>query len=508
MFAINALVCCKSTKQSRGQRRGVVKAGLSLAALLLAASGAFGQGTVPQQVDDALAKGQFSAASQLIRKSLTAANTNSADYKQLLFELDRLERIKKDFRLTESALFAQLQKRMKGITWQEFQLWIQEKRFDSREIDGERRYMATSVSNLFCRHPELEARRLPPERTEAHERKVLETVRTIRASARVEQKPYVLPKTFRVTMTVKADAGAVPVGEPVRAWLPIPRKYPFQDEFTLRSTSSPVVDVAPEDSRIRSVLLEAPAGKKGTEFTIHYDYTMRGIYFDVDPAKVRPGVSDPAVREFTNQVVHISFSPQMRALSDRLVAGETNPWVKARRFYEWIGQNIQYSYAIEYSTIRNIADYCLEHRYGDCGQEALLFMSLCRLNGIPARWQSGWNTFPDSKNIHDWTEIYIEPYGWMPVDPYMSIFATQYTPNLSEAERREIRDFYFGGLDQYRLIANCDHSKELAPAKRALRSDTVDFQRGELESGEHNIYFDQFDYDLVAKEIKPQTTLP
>jgi hypothetical protein len=31
----------------------------------------------------------------------------------------------------------------------------------------------------------------------------------------------------------------------------------------------------------------------------------------------------------------------------------------------------------------------------------------------------------------------------------------------------------------------------------------VDFQRGELEAGGHNIYFDHFDYELSAKEIPP-----
>ena len=57
--------------------------------------------------------------------------------------------------------------------------------------------------------------------------------------------------------------------------------------------------------------------------------------------------------------------------------------------------------------------------YGDCGQEAMLFITLCRLNGVPARWQSGWNTFSRDKSNHDWTEIYLAPYGWMPADPYM-----------------------------------------------------------------------------------------
>jgi hypothetical protein len=61
---------------------------------------------------------------------------------------------------------------------------------------------------------------------------------------------------------------------------------------------------------------------------------------------------------------------------------------------------------------------------------------------------------------------------------------------------------YFGGLDQWRMAANSDHNQELSPPKKTLRSDTVDFQRGELEWGAHNLYFDQYDYELDVKEVK------
>ena len=192
-----------------------------------------------------------------------------------------------------------------------------------------------------------------------------------------------------------------------------------------------------------------------------------------------------------------------RSSPQQIVAEETNPYWKAKKCYDWIASHIKYSYAIEYSTIRNISDYCRSKGYGDCGQEALLFITLCRLNGIPARWQSGWNIFPGNKSNHDWSEIYLAPYGWMPVDPYMGIWAMRYANTLKPDQKRELRDFYFGGLDQYRMIANSDHSQTLNPPKRTLRSDDVDFQRGELEAGDKNIYFDHYSYRLTVKELKP-----
>jgi transglutaminase-like putative cysteine protease len=143
----------------------------------------------------------------------------------------------------------------------------------------------------------------------------------------------------------------------------------------------------------------------------------------------------------------------------------------------------------------------LSHRYGDCGQEAMLFITLCRSQGIPARWQSGWDTYPGYKDIHDWTEIYLAPYGWVPVDPWAGIFAQQECEALTPAERGELHDFYFGGLDFYRMAANGGQSQVLQPAKKFPRSDNVDFQRGEVESGTGNIYFDKFKSHWEIQEI-------
>jgi transglutaminase-like putative cysteine protease len=305
---------------------------------------------------------------------------------------------------------------------------------------------------------------------------------------------------------VTAKADVAPAGEVIRAWLPIPRHYPFQTDFKLRKTSAPARHIEPESSPIRSVYLEQPARKnKPTEFKIEYDYTAYGVRFEVKPAEVKAcDPNDPALKPWLGEAPHIVFTPEMRALSQKIAGDEKNPYLKAKRFYDWIGENIKYSYAIEYCTIRNISDYCRSRGYGDCGQEALLFMTLCRLNGIPARWQSGWNTFPTGKSIHDWCEIYLAPYGWMPVDPWAAINAMQYAKTLTPEQRRTMRDFYFGGLDQYRMAANRDHCQELTPPKRSLRSDTVDFQRGELEWGEHNIYFDQYSFKLEYTELKPK----
>jgi transglutaminase-like putative cysteine protease len=448
-------------------------------------------------------QGDFSGAAAVLGAALGSNQLSEAERRQLQFQRDVLKRIREDYSLTSGQLFEKLSNSVENLTRDEFDKWVAEGRFDSQKIDGVTCFLGVSVANLFFRHPELNPRRLHGKDTLGEQRGRLEVCRSIKKAAIAGHTPYVLPHHFRCTMTVTADRDAAPAGEIIRAWLPIPRLYPFQDEFKLVSSSPSVKRLASETSPIRSAYFEQPVIEgQPTRFQISYTYSASGVYFALDPALVRAvDLKDPVLKEFTRESPHVVFTDQIKALAAEIAGNQTNPMIEAKAFYDWIAGNIQYSFAREYSTLTNISDYCLGHRYGDCGQEALLFITLCRSRGIPARWQTGWNTFPGAKDIHDWTEIYLPPYGWVPVDPWAGIYATRYCPALAPSERQEMRDFYFGGLDFYRMAANGDHSQTLDPPKSTMRSDDVDFQRGELEWRNGNIYFDHYTYEWTVEEL-------
>ena len=293
-------------------------------------------------------QGQFKEAGAALRRALNQSTTTSEQRKRLEFELDRLERIKKDFPFTKETLYDSLKKSVKNLTHKEYEQWVAEGRFDSREIDGERYFMSSSVSNLFFRYPELAARRLPPKNTAALDKRHWETCVAIKNSALVEQTPYVLPMRFEVNMRLTAIANAAPDGQTVRAWLPIPREYPFQADFELLSATPEAKQVSPKDSPIRAVFMEQAAKKdRRTDFRIRYEYTARGVSFDLKPEKVKPAdPNDPALAPFIREAPHIVFTPELRALSSQIAGQETNPCVKAKKFYDWIAGHIQYSYAI------------------------------------------------------------------------------------------------------------------------------------------------------------------
>lgn len=404
------------------------------------------------------------------------------------WEAERQIRIRKDYNVTRDQLQKNLAERIKDFKPEELDRWEAEGRLDYRVFDGQKRYLYCSASNLFFRYADIRVRWAKP----SNNRRKLELVRSIRRRAGSDV--YFDPVTYRVTMTVKVKEDAVPKGELVRCWMPYPREYEAQRDVRFVSSTPPVKAIDRPDAPMRSVYFEADA----REFAVTYEYTRYHTLFRLDPSKVRE-----APFQLGEQPPHVVFTPRLRKLVADIVGDERNPMLRARRLYDWCVINIQYSYAHEYSTIPNISEFCLEKRYGDCGQIALLFITMCRIAGVPARWQTSWMGLPDDPGIHDWTEIYLEPYGWVPVDPYEGQ-AMLHADDLTEDEKQEVRDFYFGGLDASRMAANSDHGAPLYPPKKTWRSDTVDFQRGELEWGNTNIYYDQFDYDLKAEVVQSQ----
>jgi hypothetical protein len=360
------------------------------------------------------------------------------------------------------------------------------------------------VSNLFFRHPELRKRDLNRKEKDNLALALLKNYQKLSKMAKDFHDPLIYPRQYRVKMTITVEEDAVDPGRIVRCWMPYPRACSQQTGIQLLSTSPALKWMDRPESLMRSLYFEQQAEKnKPTVFKGQYTYTCYSFYREIDPGKVIPYDTEDAeyVYYTSEHPPHVVFIPELKKLSEEIVQDETNPYLKAKRIYDWITKNIKYSYAREYSTLRNIPKFVFDHSYGDCGQEALLLITLCRMNGIPARWQSGWVTFPgEGAGMHDWSQIFIQPYGWLPVDVWAGLYFVDQARSITEEERSKLADFYFGNLDHFRLIINNDHSVPLFPAKPSFRSDTVDFQRGELECDGKNIYYNNFSRKM---EIEP-----
>jgi len=121
---------------------------------------------------------------------------------------------------------------------------------------------------------------------------------------------------------------------------------------------------------------------------------------------------------------------ELQDLAYNITKGETKVLTIVKNFIAWIRDNVMY-------TAHEIPMYPNETytaREGDCDDQAILFIALCRILGIPSYLQIGCIHMPTTsptqntywedhlttslKHIgwHGWAIVYVPPWGWLPVD--------------------------------------------------------------------------------------------
>lgn len=414
------------------------------------------------------------------------------------WEADLHHRLLTDFSKTRDQVKEYIRKYIPDVTDRQMDEWEKTGELECRVIDGEKRYFNNAAPNLFRINKAcaaLKAKRDTPGR-DGDQKVRSDNTRAIMKQASRAKGRLGDPKHFRIRYTVTVKPDVVPAGETVRCWLPMPRTDVMrQQNVKLLSTSQPDYQRSPMTYAHSTVYMEkkAEAGKP-TVFSEEFEFDAYGAWFDLDTANVKAyDTTTPLYKTYTSERdQHIVFTPQIRALAERLTAGATTPLAKARRIFKWIDENFPWASAREYSTIENIPEYVLANNHGDCGQVTLLLLTLCRSIGIPGHFQSGFMLHPGDENLHDWGEIYIQDLGWVPVD--MSFGIPAYAKNEKETF------FFLGGIDSFRMVVNNDFGCPLYPAKQYPRSETVDFQRGEVEWAGGNLYFDKWKWNLEVLE--------
>jgi len=452
---------------------------------------------IPEEIQKAIDSGEYTRAQKMISEYVSDNKLPDSEKEALLFESERLERIRKDFTKNRDQILTELEKMLPGFSFGDLEKYERDKSLEMKIIEGKKKYFKNAAANIFRTNKQM--KKLKDERLDQPTDRLKDfkkaIVPKIIAESKAAEKKLVYEENFKIIYTLTVKPNAVPAGEIVKCWLPYPKEnHSRQQRLKLLSTSEEKYIIAPDSVLQRTIYMEKKAKKdSATKFTFEYEFTAFAEYNDIFSKGIIPTVDAKLSEYVKERPPHIVFTDEIKALSAKIIGDETNPLEKVKKIFTWIHDNIPWASALEYSTIPNISAYCLENLHGDCGIKTLLFMTLCRYNGIPAKWQSGWMLHPVEVNLHDWCEIYVQPFGWVPVDQSFG---------LINSENEKEKYFYIGNTDPYHLIINDDYSRPLFPVKIFPRSETVDFQRGEVEWKGGNLYFDQWNYHLDVSYSK------
>jgi transglutaminase-like putative cysteine protease len=295
---------------------------------------------------------------------------------------------------------------------------------------------------------------------------------------------------FHIRCEMKVDDRAFIPGETYRVHLPLPAASAQTEDAKVLDCSFAPKHIAPATHPQRTAYFEETL-QENKPFVMEYSYESAMKYVDLKkpPEKkeqMYPRCPAPAAADLAELSPHILFTPYLKALAADIKGDETEHLAIARKIYDFITTKVNYSFVRSYMTIDNQAEYAAINQKGDCGLQALLFINLCRICGIPARWQSSLAAEPDSIGSHDWAQFYVEPWGWVFCD-------CSYGGAAWRKGALERWNFYFGNLDPYRMAANSQYQAEFEPKKKHLRVDPYDNQDGECECGARG--FDGFELD-------------
>lgn len=265
---------------------------------------------------------------------------------------------------------------------------------------------------------------------------------------------YINPQSYSVEYKVTfINDGFTPTD--VRLYLPVPSEWDAQQDLTITGiTPDPTareIDPVNGNEMAYWQFSGTPASGEIADFTLTFEFTAYETVTYIDPDQVQAyQVEDPEYIQYTTAETYIeSDDPDIMALASSLGDGETNPYLLAGKFYDYIIENVSYELLQQGL---NGAKYILENKVGECGDYSALFIALCRASGIPARAVVGYWAVSGSDQTHVWAEFYLEGIGWIPVDVTMG-----------QADA-SLQDYYFGNMDNQRVILSKGFNSLLVPA--------------------------------------------
>ncbi len=122
----------------------------------------------------------------------------------------------------------------------------------------------------------------------------------------------------------------------------------------------------------------------------------------------------PEFEDFLKREKYIDTDDRQIQQIAESIEGQTEVGV-VKNIYNYVIDNLEY-------TLHGKKDWgavkALQRKKGDCTEYSDLFVAICRAKNIPARVVTGYTMrFDDDSPKHNWAEVYLQQYGWVPFDP-------------------------------------------------------------------------------------------
>ena len=263
--------------------------------------------------------------------------------------------------------------------------------------------------------------------------------------------------TFHYAFTVKN----VPQGQHVRVWFPAAHSDSYQEVKVVSATGDLPLKRTPENRFGNEIFCAESAKSKAGDLHFSVDYDV------VRHERLTLGISRPRLQNASlskkeqqqylapDKLVPITGLPA--ELAAKVTAGKSSTLDKARAIYDYVFDNMRYE-KTGTGWGRGDVLYACDAKKGNCTDFHSLFIAMARSQGIPARFEIGFQLPPDKHQAdiagyHCWAEFFDPQNAWVPVD-------------ISEAWKNPVKkNYFFGAHDTERVQFSMGRDLKLNPAQ-------------------------------------------
>jgi transglutaminase-like putative cysteine protease len=311
-------------------------------------------------------------------------------------------------------------------------------------------------------------------------------------------------------VTLDVDLSARDVGKEAKLWIPYPVTDRHQKVGDIKLsgdfTSSGVYTESANGTPI--LYAQWPAGAKSRKLTFSFSVDRQEIRHKNLPA-TEPAWNRADYAEYLKPTSLGPIDGEVKKLADDITKGKSTVLAKARAIYDWCCDNM---YRDPSTLGCGQGDVCslLRKPGGKCTDISSVYIALCRAAGVPARELFGVRlgkkpTEDITGYQHCWAEFFLPGYGWVTADPADVRKAMLVEKlELENPKAKEYREFFWGGIDPYRVVLAVGRDVVLNPPQAGAPLNTFGYPYAEVGGTAVDFYQPKsFVYTYSFKE-KPE----
>ena len=319
--------------------------------------------------------------------------------------------------------------------------------------------------------------------------------------------PAAWAKSRSGVVTVEVDLSKQEAGKEAKLWIPYAVTDKHQTVTDVKVTGDYSSSAVYTEKVNGTPVLFASWDKDAKSRQLTYSFAVeREEVLVRDLSAKEPAWNKADYQEFLKSTSIGPIDGEVKKLADSIVKGKRTVLEKAKAIYDWTCDNMYRDPATKGCGKGDVCEL-LKKPGGKCTDISSVYIALARAAGVPAREVFGVRLGKKAEEDvttwqHCWVEFFLPGTGWVPVDPADVRKAMLVEKlELKDAKSREYRDYFWGGIDPYRIKVASGRDLVLNPPQSGAPLNTFGYPYAEVGSQVIDWYEPKgFGYRILFKE--------